>query len=376
MPAALALLFGLFTLVGLPIATACSRPAPPAPSPRARPAPAAAHVIVVSLDGLRADAFPALLAATPERARTFGRLRAEGAFTLDARPVPERSVTMPNHACMLTGRPVSGDDGHGYWENGDQGETLHDNAGRYVPSLFDVAHDHGRSTALFASKEKFELFARSYDARRGAPDRMGEDDGRHKLDRARCSVEDRVTVDAVVEALALAPPALTFVHLARTDATGHGVGFDVTPGSPYLDAVGAMDEALGRLLGAIEGSPELRGKTALIVTTDHGGAGTRHHDNDAPENFTIPLMVWGPGIAAADLYALNPERRAPGGGRREPVEGEPIRNCDVANLALDLLGLPAVPGSRFGASQPLRVRASGPAAAPSRDGGGPDPYDW
>ena len=86
-------------------------------------------------------------------------------LTFNARTDYTHTVTIPNHTCMLTGRPVLQPVGqpntthHGYTSNTSPtpDATLH-NSGNpnldYVASVFDVAHDHGLSTALFASKSK------------------------------------------------------------------------------------------------------------------------------------------------------------------------------------------------------------------------------
>ena len=108
----------------------------------------------------------------------------EGAYTLNARTVREQTSTMPNHTAMLTGRRV--DDrhgGHGYTENFDNGGTVHRAAGHYVASVFDVVHDNGGSTAMFASKAKFRLYRRTWNTH-GADDRTGRNDGRAKIDRS------------------------------------------------------------------------------------------------------------------------------------------------------------------------------------------------
>ena len=75
-----------------------------------------------------------------------------------------------------------------------------------------------------------------------------------------------------------------------------------------------------------------------------------------PLNFRIPFLVWmGDASAALDLQALNPARTKP--ARDELItrvaDKQPIRNGDAANAALHLLGLPSVPGSRYGADEPL-----------------------
>ncbi len=75
-----------------------------------------------------------------------------------------------------------------------------------------------------------------------------------------------------------------------------------------------------------------------------------------PANYTVPFVVWGPGIAPADLYDLNPAYRDPGVGRPSyAVKRQPVRNGNLADLATSLLGLDPVPGSLEGAGTPLIV---------------------
>ena len=95
----------------------------------------------------------------------------------------------------------------------------------------------------------------------------------------------------------------------------------------------------------------------MIVTADHGGVPdtTVHTDRERPENYTIPFLVWGPGITPGDLYALNPDYRDPGGLQPGYDGPQPVRNGDVANLVTDLLGLDPVPGSQFDVRHDLDV---------------------
>jgi hypothetical protein len=63
--------------------------------------------------------------------------------------------------------------------------------------------------------------------------------------------------------------------------------------------------------------------------------------------------------AGVDLYDINPTYADP--GRRRPgyaAARQPVRNGDVGNLVLDVLGLPAIPGSELDRAQDLEVLAT------------------
>ena len=58
--------------------------------------------------------------------------------------------------------------------------------------------------------------------------------------------------------------------------------------------------------------------------------------------------------AGPSLYAPEPDYANPGSRRTSYSDArQPVRNGDVANLALDLLGLGAVPGSEHDRAQDL-----------------------
>ncbi len=317
-------------------------------------------VLLVSVDGLRSDA----LIAEPGALPAFDRLR-QGVGTLNARADPDHTITLPNHTSMITGRLVDGAGGH-HWIRNDEvldGVTIHEIAGAYVPSAFDVAHDRGAWTAIFAGKPKFHLFDDSYDAARGATDALPPDDGRDKIDRYFMDPDPRALADALIEELTRAnahTKRFFFVHFAITDLTAHAKGWDVTPGSAYMKAVGAVDVALGRILDRVEGDAALRGKTAIVLTADHGGgAPLRHHDQAHMwVDYVIPFLVWTGGGPPTDIYAANATTRLdPGLGRPRPGDGKlpAVRNADAGNLVLDLLGFPPVPGSTVNAAQDLRA---------------------
>ena len=324
------------------------------------------HAVLISVDGLRSDA---LIAQAPDALPGFGRMMA-GASTLNARTDPDFTVTLPNHTCMLTGRFVLGPAGHGWIENEDppEGMTLAKNKGSYVPGVFDVAHDRGIRTAFFAGKTKFSLYQISWNAENGAPDTVGDDQGRKKIDEYLFTEKLPEITDGVLRNLKTgATKSLVFVHFAVTDLTAHAYGWDVTPGSRYLKAVAAVDREIGRLLDGIQADEALRGKTAVVLTADHGGGAPfkSHEQTRMWVDYIIPFLVWtGDGGTTRDLYALNARTRAdPGLAQVRPGSNPgdakaalpPIRNGDAGNLVLSLLLLPPVPGSTINAEQDLRV---------------------
>ncbi len=346
------------TLVTLGLlAGACTTPptlpTPPPPGP-------VQHVIHISVDGLHSDAVPTLGRAD---APNFFRLREQGAFTDNARTDPKLANTLPDHASELTSRGVFGDAGHGLIINDDLGPpaTLRLIKGSYVPGVFDVVHDAGFSTGFFASKTKFALLERSWNPVHGARDRTGVNNGRDKVDVTVIDGNMAAVVAAFVTEMARSRFTYAFVHLREPDSTGHRADWSLANGSDYLQSVIAVDGLLGDILDLVETDPALAGRTAVILTSDHSGElGTNFHlllpDVDFIESGIISFYVWGPGIpAGADLYALNPSTRSDPGrsipGYNAPLQ--PVRNGDAANVALDLLGLPAVPGSTINAAQDL-----------------------
>jgi hypothetical protein len=313
------------------------------------------RVIHISVDGLRPDAITAL---GPSVLTNFYRLRKEGAFTHTARADFDYTITLPNHTCQLTGRRVVGPSGHGYTQNVDPppGQTLASVHGSYVAGVFDVAHDHGLRTGLYASKTKFSLYKTSWDATNGAPDITGPDNGKNKLDTYVCIQNTTNLVTKFVTDTSAAPQDYTFLHLADPDSAGHSSGWDISPGSPYSQAVRQVDRCLGIIFQLLDSDPRFIGQVAIILTTDHGGTGYDHSDTTLPQDYTIPFYVWGPGVlAGADLYLLNQlNRRNPGTNCvTYSASPQPIRNGDCANLALKWLGLSLVPGSTINSAQDL-----------------------
>ncbi len=325
-------------------------------------------VIHISVDGLHADHLRNLIdndSTTSPKYASFKRLVVEGATTYNARTDYDLTNTLPNHTTMLTGRPALQPTGqpntvhHGYTFNGTPivGQTLHNQGNPnlpYVAGVFDVAHDHGKSTALYPEKPKFEIFEQSWNLAEGAPDVTGSDDGKDKIDSYFNPATQTVHTKFVND-MRFHHFNYSFVHFFRPDNAGHGFGW----GTPqWNDAVAVVDTQLGAILDLVDNDAALKNRTVVILSADHGGVGTGHGDIADANNYTIPFFVWGPGVSAgSDLYALNALTRLdPGAGRPDyNAAVQPIRNGDGANLALNLLGLGPVPGSTINGGQTLMV---------------------
>lgn len=331
------------------------------------------HIIHISVDGLRSDAVTSL---GRDLGPNFYRLRDEGAFTDNARTDPVFANTLPNHASQITGRGVTGGSGHGWFINSDPGApfTLHSFKGLqdlfddkpYIASVFDVVHDHGLSTALYANEEKFAVFDRSWDGANGAEDNVNTDNGRDKIDTFFFNGDTAIVARTFIVDMGNSNYNYALLHLGQPDSAGHASGWDLTAQSDYLQAVMEVDTILGELLALVETDPELKDTTAIILTADHGGElGADEHfllpEIGFVESAIIPFYVWGPNVERhSDLYALNPSTRLDPGSSIPTFSDQfqPIRNGDAPNLALHLLMLPPIPGSIINASQDLAVNVA------------------
>lgn len=315
------------------------------------------HVVHVSVDGLSGILLEQAMTNWPGKYKNFERLMRESSRTLNARCDYTKSETLPNHTCMITSRPVDPVEGqpatihHGFGANTmKSGWTLHNQgnqAVKYIPGVFDVVHDQGLSTMLLAGKEKFSIYSESYNVTNGAPDTVGQDNGRNKIDHVLIRPPATAPlVEAWLKQISIAAPTYTFLHMVEPDSVGHAKGWG---SSEWFTCLSEVDLQIGRVLDALSTNPALQGQTALLVTADHGGGvpAKSHGDSTQRINYTIPFFAWGPGWpAGGDLYQVYKNRKDPAQGRPKYSDlDQPVRNGDAGNLALQLLGLPSIPGS-------------------------------
>jgi predicted AlkP superfamily pyrophosphatase or phosphodiesterase len=246
----------------------------PAPGWRQAPSPASNpvdHVLLVGVDGLSAEAITAT--GTP----TLHGLMATGAYTLRARSVIP-TVSSPNWASMLM---AAGPEQHGITTND------------WRPDRFDIPPVVTGLGSIFPT-----IVGELRRARPNAPIGVFHDwggFGRLIEPGAATVVVDLdgpyETVERAQAWFAAGRPALTIVHLDHVDLAGHEYGWS---SRAYLDAVGEADRLIQALLVSLR-ERRLWDRTAIIVSADHGGAGTTHGGLTRAE-IEIPWIAAGAGI--------------------------------------------------------------------------------
>lgn len=117
-------------------------------------------------------------------------------------------------------------------------------------------------------------------------------------------------------------PRLFFLSLGDTDEFAHAGEYDF-----YLDAVYHADQWIKEIWELIQSDPFYKGKTALLITTDHGrglatGGGWKHHGDKMPHANEIWMAGIGTGIKA----------------RGELTEKETTYQGQIAATIAELLG--------------------------------------
>lgn len=236
-----------------------------APTATATPPILAERVLVISVDGLRADVVDQF-----QMPNTYALMQS-GTYAINA-STTFPSATLPSHASMLTGMCP---DKHGV----DWNDYIPENGFAASPSIFEIAHNAGLWTVMVVGKEKLRQIT------------MPENTDVYAY------VNDRDSVVAE-RAVSLMPEGfdLMFVHLPLVDGLGHAYGW-LSPN--YLVGTFRADEAIGMILAGLD-EANLREGTLIIVTADHGGHDSTHGSR-LPEDMQIPWVITG----ASSKLALN-----------------------------------------------------------------------
>src|SRR5207245_2530282 len=227
--------------------------------------PAVEHVIIVSVDGLRPDMM------LRNNAPVMRSLMRGGCYTMWARTT-EVSITLPSHVSMLTGVVP---ERHAIWWNIEIDKEYM----RYpsVPTIFELAKARGLTTALAVGKGKLDALGKK-----------GSLDWAYWPDGYAQAIQVAHEAQNIIEEH---QPQLFFIHFPDVDAAGHGSGW----GSRQQErAVERADQALGIDIAALRHA-RIEQTTAIIVTSDHGGAGYSHGP-DEMRSRDVPWIICVPGL--------------------------------------------------------------------------------
>jgi predicted AlkP superfamily pyrophosphatase or phosphodiesterase len=232
------------------------------------------RVVLVVLDGVRADAIPRL------GLRCWQRLAKLGASSLRCETVAP-SVTAAAMASLLTGVPPAV---HGLRSDRFHlprcQETLHP-----LPRVLARA---GLPTSGFVRRFPWTLRSLGRRLARHLGVGVSRFVGRGS----------REILFAAWEQLAAQDRGLIFLHWPDADVAGHAHGW---MSDEYVEAVYRLDQTLGLLaaLSEVEHDPG----TLLIALADHGGGGvdTHDHNSDHPLDRTVPLLLAGHSVLGEEL---------------------------------------------------------------------------
>lgn len=286
-------------------------------APSISPAPTSEHVkhvVVVSVDGLRAD-----------RAQEITNM-ASMTCTYNARTDKDYTLTLPNHVSMWTGIPVlsyEGITGHGFTKNDVSSSDRVDSS---VTTVFDVVSEAGMTAAVFGSKSKIR------DLIDNSEFPVLKNEYQSVTDRAVASFEDYVVSEPL--------PNFVHIHMDLLDNIGHADGWG---SSRYTSGIRDVDWYLNRILVSLKA--KVGSEFTIIVTSDHGGSGKSHSDEEYISNYRIPFCVSGQGVSDGDLYINNLSTKVdPGMCLRSETE------CIIAKEINSLLSFGFPPTNRYGAA--------------------------
>jgi arylsulfatase A-like enzyme/Flp pilus assembly protein TadD len=243
----------------------------------------ARHVVLITIDTLRADHVGAY-GATTARTPTLDGLARDGAlFERAWAPTP---ITLPSHASLLTGQYPPA---HGARHNG---MSMRSDIPTLATALDAAGFDTGAFVSAYPLDRRFGL-ARGFDVYDDELPRTP--DGQPLNERPGAE-----TVDRAIAWLRARGEARLFlwVHLFEPHAPYGTPGPGSTPLSRYAEEVTTADREVGRLLAALG---DRTARTLVVATADHGEAFGEHGETGHSlfvydTTLRVPLVLRGPGV--------------------------------------------------------------------------------
>jgi predicted AlkP superfamily pyrophosphatase or phosphodiesterase len=249
------------------------------------------HVVLIGLDGLRADSL--LTAQTP----IFDTLISNGAYTLEAiSSLGQPTASGPSWSSILTGVWA---DKHGVQDNTFD-ESRYDDFPCFPVRLSQTRP--GSRTASFVNWAPIN------------------DCVPLNAEFERRMIPDATVVSEAIRVITDEGPDATFLQLDEIDGAGHDGGYVGNP--KYMDAVSRADTLVGDVIEAVSVRQEGRGQEdwLVIIVSDHGGTNGGTHGGLSREEIVVPFLMVGDRVKPGEMAA-------------------PVYTVDAPVTALDFLGL-------------------------------------
>ena len=127
-----------------------------------------------------------------------------------------------------------------------------------------------------------------------------------------------------------------FLHLLGCDTNGH---VHKPHSQQYRDNINSVDEGIRRMVSVVEKYFRHDGRTAYIMTADHGMTDWGSHGTGMDQETVTPLVLWGAGISQLEQSSGSRPRFDSWSG----LEAGPRLEVDQADLAPLMASLLARP---------------------------------
>ena len=237
-------------------------------------------------------------------------------------------VSYPGYAEILTGRAqdeaIRGNDAM---------QTPTETVLEFLPRKLGLASSQ---VALFGSWEMFQLIGEHQPGSIVINAGYRNYDGPHNSARMRElsalqfevlspwteERHDYITFEMALAYLRAAKPRVLHIAFDETDDWAHDKRYN-----RVLDAIGYLDRCLQRIWQTVGELPEYRGKTTLVITSDHGRGGTPADWDAHGKDVAGAEQIW-MAIAGPDTPA-----------RGEVEDSGEVFQRDIAPTILDLMGI-------------------------------------
>ncbi|MGE8063552.1 alkaline phosphatase family protein [Pseudomonas sp. NPDC089569] len=243
------------------------------------------QVVIIGIDGLRADAVspaltPFLFQLAESHGVAWGKVDVSNGRT-------QQTYSAPGWISVLTASWASA---HGIVDNNSKGPVK-------VETVFERLHDakaDSRSVLMTSWRPLYDLV-------------QGRLRALPQIHHAAYLRQDDAAVEQeVLTTWRACQPDLAFIHLDAVDDAGHDAAFD--PSDPrYAGAVRETDSRIRRLWEKAFGAPSADGATPqrlVIFASDHGGVGNRHGRYSDAERWAPLLAISPPGYPAVNIGSL------------------------------------------------------------------------